>query len=294
LRERPSLRGNAKIRPSFQSNQNHEIPARNPQTSGGKYLPQNRAFLPPAIEWQSPAISRTISAEAADFFALGYLRRAPLVDYEAHSHFLQYEFIYWLSRSGLNLARKLGLDNGFARATGEKSPHSLVHEDEITSFHLELKKLPYQLSWRQRDLKRTVNPDALFGLTDPSKPAGLNTHWYFLEIEKSRQGHYRTGESALLKRVDAYFRYFNSNKCESEWKRFRKFRVIFVRFIRGPELPSALWPRKRKLESGPFGVFHFYGRIVGDRAWKIFSEIILRLTNTELQRIRSKSAPMKF
>jgi hypothetical protein len=170
---------------------------------------------------------RSVRRVLKDFFNLGYIRRAPLVDYKTPSAFLKYEYIYWLSKSGLKLGRKLGLDNG-ARATGEKSPHSLVHEDEITTFHLELKKLPYPRCWHQRDLKRTVNPDALFALTDPARPDGSNTRWYFLEIEKSRQGHYRNGASSLLKKVDAYFRYFNSDKCQNEWKHFRTFRVIFV------------------------------------------------------------------
>lgn len=171
---------------------------------------------------------RSVRRILADFFRIGYIRRAPLVDYESGSPFLKFEYMYWLSKSGLKLAKALGLDNGFAKATDEKSPHSLVHEDEITSFHLELKKLPFELSWDQRDLKRTVNPDAVFGLTDSPKRKDSRTHHYFLEIEKSRQGHYRDGLSLLLKKIDGYFNYFNSDKCEREWKWFRQFRVILV------------------------------------------------------------------
>lgn len=73
-----------------------------------------------------------------------------------------------------------------------------------------------------------MNPDAVFGLTDSAKQKDSRSHYYFLELEKSRQGHYRDGLSLLMKKVDAYFNYFNSDKCEREWKWFRQFRVILV------------------------------------------------------------------
>src|SRR2546430_1484966 len=79
---------------------------------------------------------RSVRRTLRDFFMLGYIRRARLIYHESPSPFLKYEFIYWLSKSGIKLARTLGFDRGLSKGTAAKSPCSLVHEDEITSFHL--------------------------------------------------------------------------------------------------------------------------------------------------------------
>ena len=62
---------------------------------------------------------------------------------------------------------------------------------------------PGTVFWRQHDLKKTVYPDALFGLSKD----GRNAVYFFLEIEKSRPNHFQDGRSGLesmLHRYDEY------------------------------------------------------------------------------------------
>jgi hypothetical protein len=71
-----------------------------------------------------------------------------------------------------------------------------------------------KLFWQQRDLKRTINPDAYFVITDPSKPEGKNTFHYFLEIERAKLGHMRDGEPQIMKKLGKYYKFYNSADCE--------------------------------------------------------------------------------
>jgi hypothetical protein len=96
---------------------------------------------------------------------------------------------------------------------------------EITSFHIALRKYPGKLWWKQDDLKKTVYPDAVFGLAkDSVSPAA----YFFLEIEKSRQGHYREGDSGLITKLKRYAAYRRSADCRREFKHFDDFRVIVI------------------------------------------------------------------
>lgn len=139
--------------------------------------------------------------------------------------FLRYEHCYHLSRRGI-----AAISAG--DSTPEKSPLSLDHELGITRFHLALagaiRPTSYQLRWWQSELKRTVNPDALFALTDTTKPREVSTHYYFLEIEKSRQSHYRNGDSGLMAKLKRYSEYRRTERCRSEWRYFADFRVVVV------------------------------------------------------------------
>ena len=138
--------------------------------------------------------------------------------------FLRYQHCYRLSRAGREAV-------GRGQAAIEKSPASLAHELGITAFHIALAKaLPatHRLYWRQTDLKRSVNPDALFALTDTTKPRDGSTFYYFLEVERSRQGHYRGGESGLIAKLRRYADYRRSDQCRREWQHFSDFRVVVV------------------------------------------------------------------
>ncbi|HET9409263.1 MAG TPA: replication-relaxation family protein [Candidatus Sulfotelmatobacter sp.] len=156
----------------------------------------------------------------------GCVNRAPIIDFSRSKHFLTYQTIFWLTSRGLALAQEAGIDNGEGKANDEHSPRTLDHEYEITKFHLPLKTLArqngYDLYWQQRDLKKTIFPDALFALGK-----GEQEFYYFLEIEKSKAGKYIDGEPQILRKLSKYYSYYNSDLCEREWK-FRKFRVIVV------------------------------------------------------------------
>lgn len=155
----------------------------------------------------------------------GLVYRKPYVTSSVGDRFLRYEHCYSISRRG---ARALGQ----GRVTPEKSPLSIVHEVEISCFHRALAETvsatTFALRWWQTDLKRTVNPDALFAVTDRTKPRESSTRYYFLEIEKSRQGHYRNGESALVTKLRRYADYRRTERCRADWQYFADFRVAVV------------------------------------------------------------------
>jgi hypothetical protein len=136
--------------------------------------------------------------------------------------------IYGLTPKGVALVTEEGLSTKATKVFKPNSDTLLPHEYEITAFHLHLKAFcetrGWKLYWQQRDLKCTVNPDALFGITD----AQQNTWWHFLEIEKTKPGNFRNGQSKLMRNAGIYHSYFNTDLCEREWRNFRKFRVVIV------------------------------------------------------------------
>jgi hypothetical protein len=166
------------------------------------------------------------------------LARAGLVEHARHvvdnpgDPFLRYQHCYRLSRTG-------AVAVSARRAMGAKAPASVAHELEITAFHVALASaIPetHSLYWRQWDLKHTVNPDALFAITDSREPRERSTHYYFLEVEKSRQGHYRNGDSGLIAKLRRYAEYRRTERCRSEWRHFSDFRAIVVLKNREREL----------------------------------------------------------
>jgi hypothetical protein len=147
----------------------------------------------------------------------GLVERSRYVIDQRDDPFLRYQHCY----------RLIGRGN----VAAEKSPGSLPHELGITAFHIALaRSIPAtrRLYWRQTDLKHGVNPDALFALTDATEPRESSTYYYFLEVERSRQGHYRGGESGLLAKLRRYGEYRKSARCRAEWKHFSDFRVVVV------------------------------------------------------------------
>lgn len=129
----------------------------------------------------------------------------------------------------------------------EHSQRTLDHELEITQFHIRLKRFAakhgLKLYWQQSDLKRTIHPDALFALTDPKKPEGKNTFYFFLETERAKIGHYRDGKPSIITKLQKYYDYFDSDKCRKEWA-FKQFRVIVVQ--RNEERSENLLPLLQK------------------------------------------------
>jgi len=156
----------------------------------------------------------------------GLVRRSRYTIDRPSDPFLRYQFCYRLSREGLG-----ALGRGSEQI--EKAPASIAHEVAITAFHLALAaeaaaRPTHQLYWEQTNLRRTVNPDALFALTDTTQPTALSTFYYFLEIERRRQGHYRNGVSALMSKLQRYASYRRTPQCGKEWLYFSGFRVVVV------------------------------------------------------------------
>lgn len=173
---------------------------------------------------------RTFRRSLGLLHAEGLLHRIPFCDLDQERGGRTY--VYGLSARGCQWAFESGENGHNAKTFDEHSQRTLDHELEISSFHFALssfcKTSGLILYWRQRDLKCTVNPDALFAITDQTKPEGNDTLYYFLEIERAKIGNFKDGESSIVRKLAKYHAYYNSDACESEWSSFRQFRVVVV------------------------------------------------------------------
>ena len=174
-------------------------------------------------ESDARSVRRTLSILHRD----GFLYRAPHVDVGHERGGVAY--VYGLSAKGVGHALRNGYSTLATKTLDEHSLRTLDHELEITSFHVALHRLcsakGLRYLWRQTDLKHTVHPDALFYVADPANSG--KAFCYFLEIERSKLGNYRNGEPQILRKLRAFYNYFNSTGCEKEWG-FRQYRVVVV------------------------------------------------------------------
>lgn len=157
----------------------------------------------------------------------GFLYRAPYLDLGHERGGVAY--VYGLSPKGVDYVLRNGCATPATKTLDEHSLRTLDHELEITSFHIALRRLCARCSlryaWRQKNLKHTVHPDAVFNVADPVTPG--KAFCYFLEVERSKLGNYRKGEPQILRKLRRYYEYFNSTGCEKEWG-FRQYRVVVV------------------------------------------------------------------
>jgi hypothetical protein len=189
------------------------------RTNDAAELLRNR----PITESDARSVRRTLSILHRD----GFLYRAPHLDFVNERGGVAY--VYGLSAKGVGHALRTGYSTPATKTLDEHSFRTLDHELEITSFHVALHRLcarqGLRYAWRQTDLKHTVHPDALFYVADPANSG--KAFCYFLEIERSKLGNYRNGEPQVLRKLRAYYGYFNSTDCEKEWG-FRQYRVVVV------------------------------------------------------------------
>src|ERR1700728_2213348 len=160
-------------------------------------------------------------------YRAGLLNRLPYLELDRESGGVTY--VYGLSDKGVQFCKYLWPT---CKTFDEHSQRTLDHELEISSFHMALKTFAAThklgLYWQQADLKCTVNPDAMFALTDPAKPEDKSTFYYFLEIERAKIGHYVNGEPSIIRKLGKYHEYYGSDACQKEWEMFQQFRVIVV------------------------------------------------------------------
>ena len=186
-----------------------------------------RLLSPPSPDKQH-SHERDTRRTLLDFTEKGFLVRRRWFDDERNdTPFPVAVSVYGLSKEGLRLAREKGIANGTGKHAEDSSRRneSVGHELEITRFHIAIDSLPRKVLWRQTDLRRQINPDALFAI---ARSDGESAYYYFLEIEKSRQGHYEDGESGLMKKLGRYYEYQGSDECRRDWKHFDRFRVVVV------------------------------------------------------------------
>jgi hypothetical protein len=155
------------------------------------------------------------------------VNRLPYLELDRESGGVTY--VYGLSDAGVRFVTSV---YQLAKTFDEHSQRTLDHELEISWFHMALKNFALKhkltLYWQQADLKCTISPDAMFALTDPTKPEEKGTLYYFLEIERAKIGHYRDGEPSIMRKLGKYHEYYGSDACQKEWGTFRQFRVIVV------------------------------------------------------------------
>lgn len=136
--------------------------------------------------------------------------------------------MYGLTAKGVKFADEWGFTYPSTKIFKPNSDILLPHEYEIPQFHLALhflsEKRGWQLYWQQADLKCGVNPDAMFRITNEKG----ERFYFFLEIERSKPGAWKDGESSIMKKIANYYAYYDSDKCEKEWADFKKFRVIIT------------------------------------------------------------------
>jgi len=193
-----------------------------------RLIPRERAGTPDEDRRKQESHERTIRQALKTVTEYGFLvRRRWFDDERTDTPFPAVVSVYSLSKEGLNLARQKGIANGHGKHAEDSSRRneSVGHELGISRFHLAVDSLPRKVLWRQTDLRHTVNPDALFEIIDAD---GKSAYFYFLEVEKSKQGHYEDGESGLIKKLARYHAYQGSEACRRDWKCFSRFRVIVV------------------------------------------------------------------
>jgi Replication-relaxation len=157
----------------------------------------------------------------------GCVTAEPVFEYREHVRggFPHSEFVYRLTAKG---GRHVQSDAEHLT----RSPGSILHDLAVSEFHLALHRgfsaaANVRLHWLTGRLKKTVNPDAIFGLEDVRRPPDRGTFWFFLELERSRQGHWRRGEdSGLLQKLRRYAHYRGSSEQRAEWPFIGDFRVI--------------------------------------------------------------------
>jgi hypothetical protein len=124
-----------------------------------------------------------------------------------------------------------GLTNKGVREYGgktldEHSERTLDHELEISYFHVALQDLcdrnDFALRWKQSDLKHGVNPDAYFSIS-----GSKGTNHFFLEVERAKIGNYKYGEPSIIRKLAAYYKYYNTPPCEHVWG-FKTYRVVAI------------------------------------------------------------------
>ena len=189
------------------------------RTTDAAALMRNHAIT----ESDARSVRRTLSILHRD----GFLYRVPHLD-PCHERGGA-GYAYGLSAKGVRHALRNGYSTQATKTLDEHSVRTLDHELELASFHIALHRLcsakGLRHFWRQKDLKHTVHPDALFYVADPENPG--KAFCYFLEIERAKLGNYRNGEPQILRKLRKYYEYYNSTDCEKEWG-FRQFRVVVV------------------------------------------------------------------
>lgn len=143
-----------------------------------------------------------------------------------------YEFMYWMTPKGYDLAVAQGLDPDRV-GTGHKvkSPLMLPHERERSRFHILLNQAAGSPVWwrgsglRQEFLvdkvKRSITPDDLFF---------YKRYYRFLEIENGKKGDYRGDGTGIMDKVQKYFDYADKahKHFQVKWPKMNDFYVNIV------------------------------------------------------------------
>jgi Replication-relaxation len=170
----------------------------------------------------------------------GYVTHCPMYEEKRNtrSGFATRRFVYYMTRKG---AEKLAAQRVKLTSAGiqipkvpnyQRKPASLAHEAAITEFHISLEEAfqrhqYLKLHWFQKGIRKTTNPDAIFGIQDTRKPREKSTVWFFLEMEMSRAGNWKYGHDQKVRKLKRYEEYRRRGDVKRDWAFIADFRVIF-------------------------------------------------------------------
>jgi Replication-relaxation len=141
--------------------------------------------------------------------------------FELDSEYGNLSYVYGLSDKGRERT-----EYPEPKSFDEHAVRTLDHELEISFFHIALKAAATRhgldLDWRQSNLKKGIHPDAYFSLANEK-----GAYHFFLEIERQKIGNRKNGEPSIVRKIERYRNYFDTDQCEQDWD-FRKFRVVIV------------------------------------------------------------------
>ncbi len=169
----------------------------------------------------------------------GFITHGPTYEEKKNkrSGFATRKWVYFLTREGAEALAELRseITAGGIKVSPvphyQRKPASLAHETAITEFHIALaealSKTKCKLHWIQKDTRKGTNPDAIFGIEDTTRARDKSTHWFFLEMELSRPGNWKEGESQKVRKLKHYDTYRRGGELRKDWPFIGDFRVIF-------------------------------------------------------------------
>jgi len=144
------------------------------------------------------------------------------------------QYVYYLTRTGLALARARGFADDHSRYNPEKSQALLPHDLFLSTFHLALylateatgalhlalweqRRAVLQDSVRSGYNRYSINPDAIFFLKDDARPKEEQTSYFFLEYERSRPSGHQQGESNFIRKMRGFYEYHLTGADAKRW-----------------------------------------------------------------------------
>lgn len=144
-------------------------------------------------------------------------RESRLLNKDLLERIVHWEFTYSLSAKGLTVGQALGLDSGgFGRVPETRSQDKLRHEIVLSELQTAFAAADRALIWGQQSERtarhRFIVPAGSF-VVIPDVVLRFHGYWATMELELSKHGHYRKGESQKHRKFRNYFHYSKRPEC---------------------------------------------------------------------------------